>query len=343
VKKQIIKLTQVQLAELDTLKEDLGCSASELKRLQAILLIDCGSTCQFIKTFTGYKKKYASALRKKYLNRGISALKDKKKPQKNLLTKNQRKQIVKMLTAVLPSAFGFESAHWTTSILARIIKEQYGVQYKSKTSLYIIFKEAKFSYHKPDKQYKNRKQDVINIWIKNQKPVIQNALKDEKTVVLVADEMMLSTQTTTQRIWLPQGQYPKIDVSSKRKVRCVYGFFNVKTGCEHAFKAMGANSYESCKALEQIGNLYKGYKIILIWDNASWHKSAEVKDFLAKTKHSFHLINFPPYSPDLNPQEHVWKTGRSNITHNHFIDDIDKATDRFIEYLNNQIFDYKFL
>lgn len=60
--------------------------------------------------------------------------------------------------------------------------------------------------------------------------------------------MMLSTQTTTQKIWLPQGQFPKIDVSSQRKVRCIYGFLNVKTGHENAFKAMGANSYESCKA-----------------------------------------------------------------------------------------------
>ena len=34
---------------------------------------------------------------------------------------------------------------------------------------------------------------------------------------------------------------------------------------------------------------------------------------------------------------------RLNESHNHFIDDIDMATDRFIEYLNNQIFDYKFL
>jgi len=85
------------------------------------------------------------------------------------MTKNQKEQIVKMLTTVLPSAFGFESEHWTTSILSRIIKEQYGVQYKSKTSLYIIFKEDKFNYHKPDKQYKNRKQDVINIWIKKSK------------------------------------------------------------------------------------------------------------------------------------------------------------------------------
>ena len=82
VKKPKIKLTQIQLSELDVLKEDLECSVTELKRVQAILLIDCESTCQFIKALTGYKKKYASALRQKYIKGGILALKDKKRPQK---------------------------------------------------------------------------------------------------------------------------------------------------------------------------------------------------------------------------------------------------------------------
>ncbi len=49
-----------------------------------------------------------------------------------------------------------------------------------------------------------------------------------------------------------------------------------------------------------------------------------------------------PYTPELNPQEHVWKTGRYNITHNNLIDNIDKVTGRFIPFLNNTIFDYKF-
>jgi len=82
VKKQIIKLTQVQLAELDILKENLECRTSELKRVQAILLIDCGSACQFIKTLTGYKKKYTSALRKNISNVAFQRLKTRKSHRK---------------------------------------------------------------------------------------------------------------------------------------------------------------------------------------------------------------------------------------------------------------------
>ena len=206
-----------------------------------------------------------------------------------------------------------------------------------------MFKDAKFTYHKPDKQYHKRNQAAVDEWIKVQTPVVQAALEDDKTVVLVADEMMLSTQTTTQKIWLPEGQYPKIDVASTRKIRCIYGFLNIKTGRQHALKTLRANSQESCAALDHIGNLYKGYHILLFWDNAAWHKSTEIRAFLSTTKHSFRLINFPPYAPDLNPQEHVWKAGRAAASHNHFIENIDTAADHFVRHLNDSTFNYQFL
>ena len=142
--------------------------------------------------------------------------------------------------------------------------------------------------------------------------------------------MILSTQTTFQKIWLPEGSYPKIDIANIRKRRGVYGFLDVKTGNEYAFKTEKINSEETRKILDKIGEKYKDKKILLIWDGAPWHRSEIIKDFLNTTKYSFQLFRFPPYAPDLNPQEHVWKAGRSHVTHNRFIENIDKATDELV-------------
>lgn len=311
--------------------------------MQAILMINREAEADFIKEITGYDQKYAFELRRKYIDHGIESLLSKKKEPRALLTKGQKAEVIKIVTTLTPKSFGYSIDYWSTYILGALIKEQYNVQYKSKTSLYLIFKDAKFTYHKPDQQYKNRNQQVINQWIEKNTPLIQQALAEPETIVLVEDEMMLSTQTTTQKVWLPQGEFPKIDVSSKRQIRCIYGFLNIKTGHEHAFKFLRAASEETCKALEKIGNLYKNKKIMLIWDNASWHKSEQIKDFLRNTKHSFYLIQLPPYAPELNPQEHVWKAGRAMVTHNTFIEDIDKATDQFVNYLNGTFFEYKFI
>lgn len=344
MRKQIIKLTADQLRELDEYKEDKECSISELRRIQAILLVDCNGGQMLIKRLTGFGSKYAFDLRKKYRDCGIGMLKDKRrKKPRALLTLNQRNQILEVITTRSPRDFGFDEDHWRTSILGILIKEQYNVQYKSKTSLYLFFKEAKFTYHKPDKQYHSRDQKKIDQWLKENRLKIEESLSDEKVVLLTADEMMLSTQTTTQKIWLPCGEYPKIDVSNRRQIRCIYGFLNIKTGQEHAFKSMRANSDETCKALDEIGKTYKNNKIFIIWDGAPWHKSAKLKEYLSQTKYNFFLLQLPPYAPELNPQEHVWKKGRDHVSHNTFISDIDKATNQFIRFLNNQAFDYKFL
>ncbi len=50
---------------------------------------------------------------------------------------------------------------------------------------------------------------------------------------------------------------------------------------------------------------------IIIMDNASFHKSDEIKE-LAKV-HGCELIFLPPYSPDLNPIEKVWANFKRNL------------------------------
>lgn len=260
MKTQKIKLTSAQITELTSYKNGKDCITVESNRIQAILMVNRGVASDFIKEITDYDQKYAFELRKKYIDNGLKSLLSKKKKPRALLTKGQRLEVIKVVTTLTPRSFGFEDDYWSTYILGILIQEQYGVHYKSKTPLYLIFKEAKFTYHKPDQQYKNRNPQAIDEWIVKNSPIINEAMNDINTVVLVEDEMMLSTQTTTQKIWLPQGEFPKIDVSSKRQVRCVYGFLNIRTGKEHAFKALGANSDESCKALGKIGNIYKNKK-----------------------------------------------------------------------------------
>ena len=44
---------------------------------------------------------------------------------------------------------------------------------------------------------------------------------------------------------------------------------------------------------------------IIIWDNASFHKSEKLRE-LVEEEHNHTMIFLPPYSPDLNPIEHKW-------------------------------------
>lgn len=108
---------------------------------------------------------------------------------------------------------------------------------------------------------------------RTQKPKLNRLVREPDTIILAEDEMILTTQTTIQKIWLPQGEYPKIECSTGgRKRRSVYGFLNMKTGDEHAFKTEKQNMYVTKEILEKVRIAYPKQKIALLWDNAGWHK-----------------------------------------------------------------------
>lgn len=342
--RKCLKLRQKQVNELNETIRDNASTGAEVRRAQAILLVNEEVDPTAISAVTGYSRKHAFTLRCRYLDQGISTLQDKRRGKpKELLTKKQRDEIIETVKSRKPNEYSYNSAYWTTSILGNFIERKYHVKYKSKTSYYLFFKGAKFSYHKPGQIYEKRDEVEVKKWRKATTIKVKKALRENPdTVVLVQDEMNLSTQTTFQKIWLPANEYPKVEVSSKRESRSVYGFLNVRTGREHAFKTKWQNMYITRDVLKELRKQYPTQEILLIWDQAPWHKGSKAQEFI-KEDGNIDTIYFPRAAPEENPQEHVWKKGRSHVTHNRFIQDIDTATNEFVEYLNNAEFPYSFL
>jgi Transposase and inactivated derivatives len=75
---------------------------------------------------------------------------------------------------------------------------------------------------------------------------------------------------------------------------------------------------------------------VLVLDNARIHHAKMVKMFLRQEGGSFHLIFPPPYSPQLNPIERLWKSLKDAVIANVFQKDqmdIDRAIARFMDYI----------
>lgn len=320
-------------------------SGGEARRAQTILLLDQGTKSSVIQKITGYHPKHGFRLRKRFVKEGVNAIQDKRKGEpKQLLAQKQRAAIIQTLAQKTPNEIDayYNSDYWTTGILGEYIRRTYDVSYKSKTSYYLIFKQAKFTYHKPGRVYHERDEKEVKHWKNEIKPKIEAVWQKKDTVILAGDEMILSTQTTIQKVWLRQGEYPRIEVSNKRHNRSVYGFLNLKTGEECAWKTLRQNMEVTKTILERIRKIYPTHKILLLWDSAGWHKGRAIMEFVEEDKR-IEIIHFPRYDPEDNPQEHVWKQGRQTITHNRFIEDIDRATDEFVEYLNKTRFPYSLL
>ena len=97
--------------------------------------------------------------------------------------------------------------------------------------------------------------------------------------------------------------------------------------------------YITAGIIPEVRKLYPNKKILLIWDQAGWHRGSEAQKAVTADG-MIETLYFPTAAPDENPQEHVWKSGRAHVTHNSFIQDIDAATDGFVAHLNTTKFPY---
>jgi transposase len=168
------------------------------------------------------------------------------------------------------------------------------------------------------------------------------AQKAPETIVLAEDEASVYLQATTQAVWAPKGQTPCVRVHPGRELTHFYGTLNLLTGAEVAQSESVMNSEASARHLEKLLTTYPAAPLLLLWDRAPWHRGAAVAQVLAANPR-LEVMFFPTAAPELNPQEHVWKTVRRAISHNHNETQLPQLAQRFEEYLTDTAFEYSFL
>jgi transposase len=82
-------------------------------------------------------------------------------------------------------------------------------------------------------------------------------------------------------------------------------------------------------------------KVVVITDNARYHHARLHRDWRQEHADKFVLDYLPPYSPDLNPIERVWKLTRRQCLHNRYFpllgEVIDSVESQFKQWLRGNI------
>ena len=149
-------------------------------------------------------------------------------------------------------------------------------------------------------------------------------------------------QATTMYVYAPRGQTPTSRVDPGRTKVGFYGTLNLKTGEEIMSRTPEFNSQVSAEHLQLILDAYPHHPILLFWDRASWHGGDAVRQLL-EANPRLEIIKLPTTTPDLNPQEQVWKQTRRAVSHNHLIPKLPELADRFENHLRNTVFSSSFL
>ncbi|WP_088431532.1 IS630 family transposase [Halomicronema hongdechloris] len=286
----------------------------ELKRALAVKMALEGEPYFKITKFLGINKSFITYWKNRFEAQGIEGIKLGYQGSKSYLTPDDRTEIISWLRT---------RNYWNFDELVSYLDEHYDVIYKSKQSYYTLFSEAGISWKKSQKT--NPKSDPALVKKKREEIqgfIRQNQFKIEsgELIVLFLDECHLLWGDVCGYVWGKTDMRIEIPITNERIRQTYYGALNYQTKefILHPYeKGNGENTVAFMKYLQEQN---PGKQIALIWDGASYHKSQEIKDFLATVNHGkeetewqFKCILFAPNSPEQNPVEDVWLQAKNSL------------------------------
>jgi transposase len=139
-----------------------------------------------------------------------------------------------------------------------------------------------------------------------------------RQVVVYEDEVDVHLNPKIGLDWMGHGQQKEAMTPGKNEKRYLAGAKNARTGELHWVEASQKNSYLFWDLLYALTKAYVQATVIhVILDNYSIHSSNIIAVALANFASRVRLHFLPPYSPDDNAIERVWKDLHANVTRNH--------------------------
>lgn len=159
-------------------------------------------------------------------------------------------------------------------------------------------------------------------------------------VVVFQDEVHFQAQTTITRKWALKGSEPKV-MSKPGKNNVSYSGFIIPETGELIVTEPTWFNYET--VIQSLRDFIKkrpldGKRYCMVLDNAPWHKKAirliwtEQQPEYSDIREAVDYICLPPYSPDLNPIEQIWRIARREKTHNRYFPSVQALKNTMDKY-----------
>jgi transposase len=126
-------------------------------------------------------------------------------------------------------------------------------------------------------------------------------------------------------MWVPpEDKDPILLHAPTRKSISLFGAASAETG---ELVTMMTNIFNAETFLNFLKKVVKtrkkGKTILMILDNARYHHAIMIQPWLRQNKNKIKLMFLPPYSPNLNNVERVWKVTRRTCTHNKYFANLE--------------------
>jgi transposase len=219
------------------------------------------------------------------------------------------RRLYTMIVGADPAQYEFAFALWTRDMVRTLIHREFAVSL-SAVSVGRLLRTLGLSPQRPLWRAWQADPEAVARWKDEQFPAIRAQAKAAGATVYFADEAGIRSDYHAGTTWAPVGQTPVVKA----------------TGARHSLNMISAVTAQGLLRFSTFTGSFTGARFIefakklladtdgpvyLIVDGHPAHRAKVVTEFVASTDGALRLFVLPAYSPQLNPDEWVWK----NVKH----------------------------
>jgi transposase len=282
----------------------------EAMRLRAVDAVESGVHPEDVAASLGMGRGTVYGWLAKYREGGREALRARPVPGRPpKLSGAQMRRLYTLIAGTDPRQLEFGFALWTRELVRELIRREFRVSL-SAVSVGRLLRTLGLSPQRPLWRAWQADPDAVQRWKTEEFPAIRAQAKADGATIYFADEAGIRSDYHAGTTWAPVGRTPVVKATGARhslnmiSAVTAQGLLRFST---YTGSFTGARFIEFCHKL--LADTDR--PVYLVVDGHPTHRSKLVKQFVASTDGALRLFVLPAYSPQLNPDEWVWK----NVKH----------------------------
>jgi transposase len=241
-------------------------------------------------------------------------------------------RVARWLATTTPADFGYFRTRWSCETLAEVLAWEAGVSKSGETvrrglhRLGYVWRRPRPVVGPVDPEYDLKLGAIRRLLA---------GLPPDETAVF-EDEVDVHLNPKIGSCWMPRGRQAEVRTPGNNEKRHLAGSLVWRTGTLIVSPAGRRRNAELFVAhLDHLRRRMRTYrKVHVICDNAAFHASRRVREYLAEWGHRIELHYLPKYAPETNPIERVWWQLHETLTRNHRCSSIDELLAEVFAWIN---------
>lgn len=213
--------------------------------------------------------------------------------------------VYRVVTEGDPRQHKFPFALWTRNAIGILIRRRYGVRL-SANSVGRLLAQLGITPQKPLWRAYQQDSELVRRWVEEEYPRLEREARKSGAEIWFGDESGVRSDYHAGTTWGLKGQTPVVRTTGARYRLNMISAVNRKGKMRFMVVSGGVTAAVLCRFLDRLmaGN---ARPVFLILDGHPVHKSRSVARKVESFNGRLRLFTLPPYSPELNPDEGVWR------------------------------------